>query len=298
MSKRHRGVYPSLLRRSMFGIRALLRLHILLLDWNALSGRRPPRHPIACRQIQIDLHSATLGASSRILRKVSCRSPRTQDLKLRHNFSSDEGVLKLPQFADKNVLLDLSRQLESSPSYNDWVASESSPRFSFGMLNSDVLRRLVRKPGHLLSLVEHALGGDPWLVAVQAWALRDSGTPDERSEAALGFHCDADFINFVKLFVPLRAISENECTQFVIGSQRGPKHALYRADDDSFRNRPIWRTSLELGDSYLMCTDGWHSASASATPRIMLQALFSTDLFGVGAETARPLSHALSSDAT
>lgn len=277
----------------MFGLRALLRLPICFLDLGAFRGKRPPRFPIACNQFQNDLHAASLGASSEFLRRASCWPARSKSWSTQSNFAVDEGVMKLPKFADPTALSELRLQLEASPGYKEWSSSKSSPKFSFGMLDNRFLESLVQDPSQLRNLVEVALKGDPWLVGVQAWALRDSGSPAERSEAALGFHCDADYINFVKLFVPLQALAEDECTQFVIGSQRGPKQALYRVDDTSFRGRQIWRTRLELGDGYLMCTSGWHSASARAEPRLVLQAIFSTDLFGVGAETAIPLSEAL-----
>lgn len=277
----------------MFGLRALLRLPICILDLGALRGKRPPRFPIACNQFQIDLHAASLGASSAFLRRASCRPARAKSRSAESNFADNEGVIKLPEFADPSALGELRLLLEATPGYEEWYSSGSSPNFSFGTLDNKILGSLVRNPSELETLVEVALNGDPWLVGVQASALRDSGSPEERSEAALGFHCDADYVNFVKLFVPLQALSEDECTQFVLGSQRGPKHALYRVVDTSFSDRPIWRTRVELGDCYLMCTSGWHSASARAEPRLVLVALFSTDLFGMGSATAVPISEAL-----
>ena len=277
----------------MFGLRAVLRLPICLLDLGALRGKRPPRFPVACNRFKIDAHAATLGASSEFLSRASCWPDQDPSQFQQSNFALDEGVIKLPKFAEPNALTELRIQLESTSGYEDWFTNMTSPKFSFGMLDNSILGPLLRAPEKLIALVEDALKGDPWLVGVQAWALRDSGDPSQRSEAALGFHCDADYLNFVKLFVPLQKLSEDECTQFVIGSQRGQKHALYRVADTELNERPIWRTSLEFGDCYLMCTSGWHSASARAQPRLMLQALFSTDLFGVGAETAMPLAAAL-----
>ena len=124
--------------------------------------------------------------------------------------------------------------------------------------------------------------------------MRDSGTRGERSEAALGFHCDADYLNFVKVFIPLKPLLSNECTKFVEGSHLARRHALYRVEDGCFLEDQIWQAEVEFGDAYMMNTSGWHSAAATRNPRVVIQAVIATDLFGRDAEGAMSLRQALS----
>lgn len=282
-------------RRILFAIRGIVRAPFLLIDLGAVRGKRPPRFPDACSQFAIDIHTATLGRSSIWLGRLSQTSkPQQWQLSGGSPFAQ-RGVQVLPRLANRDVLATVRDELESTESYGNWLEYETSPKFSFGALDFGQLGRILNDPEGLYALAQSSLCGEPLLVQLEAWALRDSGTWAERTEAALSFHCDADYFNFIKIFIPLRSLASHECTKFVEGSHLADRHALYRVDEGCFAQDKIWQVAISLGDAYMMNTSGWHSAAAGRDPRPVLQAVIATDLFGRDAEGAMPLSEALGS---
>jgi hypothetical protein len=130
------------------------------------------------------------------------------------------------------------------------------------------------------------LGAAPILGPIQSWTT--GASPNFSSldieNAAMAFHCDSDYVKFLKVFVLLTEVAyENGPFQFVVGSHKGPRHVAGRMPDDEVLSLQddVFLGVGEPGDLIIADTRGWHKATTvKENYRMMLQILFTNSLLG------------------
>jgi len=163
-----------------------------------------------------------------------------------------------------------------------WLADDHSPRL-FGTFHDEhFFCKAVGGEGSVLRVVSEYLGCIPSVVSVNLW-LTKAHSSSGPEDAGMNFHCDADYISFVKMFVILTDTPPNGGgTEFISGSHTGRRHVLGRiSTEDAKAIGPVIQVSGLPGRVYLCDTRGWHRAGPPGEhPRGVLQILFAADLFG------------------
>ena len=316
---RGRGL-PKSLRLAHF-VRAVILSPILLLEWKALVGLRKSRmgHAIT---LMNDIANATQGGGLEVMNRVICRIRNVSTAKLlqsQDRFSTpggeslsiqkiklivDElrevGFSRVPNFIDPLIVERLQTDILKMPgkssrpavnysSQDEWRRdTDSGPRYTVDTekIECHVFCKEVATNELIREVASQYLGCLPILAATQVWTTRPpiSSTAEVLSEAAMAFHCDANYFGFLKFFVLLTDVGpENGPFTFVAASHRGKRHVAGRMHDSEIVSEDdvIYRGTGLAGDLIIADTKGWHKASPPEIGyRTMLQIIYASSLFG------------------
>ncbi|MCE9623074.1 MAG: phytanoyl-CoA dioxygenase family protein [Actinomycetia bacterium] len=207
------------------------------------------------------------------------------------------GFAKIPQFVQRELAETLRERIEALEgiepggatysSMEDWMNRGSMPRLNVnraGLLAVTELSAVDLTP---LSIVaRQMLGAAPDLLGPHSWITRPlpDMTEVQKEDSAMAYHCDSDFFGFMKVFLLLTEVQqENGPFTFLSGSHRGKRHVQGRVTDATLRVEPreLCFGTGSPGDVVLAMTTGWHKATPpTAGHRTMVQWLFSNGLFG------------------
>ncbi len=141
---------------------------------------------------------------------------------------------------------------------------------------NDVIRLLSRR----------YLNCKPICVFKQIWTTRPpvNASAATLESAAMAYHCDSDFIGFLKFFILLKDVSvDNGPFVYVQSSHIGDRHVSGRMPDTEILRKcdvELLGTGL-AGDLIIADTRGWHKASPPLIgTRTMLQLVYSSSYFG------------------
>jgi ectoine hydroxylase-related dioxygenase (phytanoyl-CoA dioxygenase family) len=212
----------------------------------------------------------------------------------------DNGFSQIRNFVDPLVASGLNAIVSdmsgatSSPatsyqSQHDWQRDlDGGPRYTMNQeeirVNQDIER--VALNGVIREVARLYLGCSPILASTQAWTTRPPNTfsPEVLSEAAMAFHCDADYFGFLKFFVLLTDVSsKNGPFTFIGGSHRGVRHVAGRMSDTEvvLAGDVIFHGTGQAGDLIIADTKGWHKASPPESGyRTLLQVVYASSLLG------------------
>lgn len=302
-------------------VRAVILSPILLLEWKALVGLRKSRMRHAITLLN-DISNATHGRGLEVMNGLICRIRNfsAADVKQRPDcFTTPAGDLmsirsvtsivgelrqvgfsRASNFIDPLVAKGLCAEVLKMPgrsttpifnyqSQDEWeydtssgprytIATESIERLAFcqEFATNEVIREIASQ----------YLGCPPILVSMRVWTTRppNSSSAEVISEAAMAFHCDADYFGFLKFFVLLTDVNrENGPFTFVGGSHRGVRHVAGRLRDSEIisDNDVVYYGTGQPGDLIIADTKGWHKASPPKYGyRTMLEILYASSLFG------------------
>ena len=301
--------------------RALLLTPLFLLHWRSLTGKRPTKSSHVVTLLN-DITNASLGRWLSVLNRLICvlkiRDTKSFD---RQNFElntpskrnitkkqidlyseelSSNGFLRIEGFLTceqasalyASVLTQRGYSDSFSKNYSqqaDWESDAlAGPRFDLDESDLSKLHSIDQYAlNHVIQLLARRyLNCKPLLVSKQIWTTRPpvnmSATTLESS--AMAYHCDSDYISFLKFFILLTDVSmSNGPFVFVQNSHIGDRHVSGRMPDTeilSDRDIELFGTGL-AGDLVVADTRGWHKATPPQLgTRTMLQLVYSSSYFG------------------
>lgn len=316
---RGRGLPKSL--RLAHLLRAIILSPILLLEWKALVGSRRSRMRNAVTLLN-DISNATHGRGLEVMNKFICRirnfpsadakrglgfftTPTGDPMSIQNvNSIVDElrqvGFSRVPNFIDRLVVTSLCADIlkmpgkSSKPTFNyqsqdEWRRdTDGGPRYTVATESIEGLAwcQEVATNEVICEIAHQYLGCPPLLGSMQVWTTRppNSSSSEVLSEAAMALHCDSDYFGFLKFFVLLTDVGENDGPfTFVGGSHRGKRHVAGRMKDSEIISEDdvVYRGTGKAGDLIVADTKGWHKASPPRSGhRTMLQILYTSSLFG------------------
>lgn len=206
-------------------------------------------------------------------------------------------VDRLVAFAVSEPCNPRAKDAETSAAKGPAVYPRSAPAavvYDFGpesLINNPDIQNLMADPS-LVAVAQSYIGAAPVLDEVNMW-WTTSGSPKADSAAAQLFHFDMDRIRWLKVFIYLTDVTdENGPHSFVAGSHRtgGIPNSLLqkgyaRLTDEEVRNAfgadAIKSFTGPKGTILLEDTRGLHKGSpARSGDRLMLEMEFSTSMFG------------------
>jgi len=309
-------------KKLVHGIRACLLLWVILLEYKSLIGLKKSTHKYAITLLN-DISNATSGSGLNLGSKIInfLRRKQTKNFDLHFSKSklvfpsgkicseaeyfqileqlNKDGFVKVNNFLSSLQTNDIYRKILEIPTHSDngiecrnlrtWLESENNePRawtndkelVKLNDLNSIVQNFFV------LKLSRDFFGSSPLIGAVQSWTTKSVSLINELelANSALAFHSDADYFKFVKFFILLTDVNENNGPfTFVKSSHRGSRHVAGRVRDIHIPNlseRRLLGTG-KAGDLVVADTSGWHKGTPVITgSRTMVQLLFTSSLFG------------------
>ena len=308
--------------RILHGLRALLLSWTLIAEINALRGKKQSKNPLATKFLN-DLTNATAGYGLNFFQKVIklLRKRETLEFDRNRDKSWDKSKdlfanlgnkieviqkdLKFLGFAKLSGVLSESEALSLYKEVAEIeVVTDSGEKFSnlsswlningieprvwtdqvkLGNLNAI---KLIQGNPVLLKIARDYLGTKPILAATQSWTTKYIGEVNEESlaKSALAFHSDADYFKFVKFFLLLTKVTDdNGPFMFVQSSHLGPKQVTGRSHDSNiiYETDVILKGTGNPGDIVIADTSGWHKGSpVKEGSRTMIQLLFTSSLFG------------------
>jgi hypothetical protein len=216
------------------------------------------------------------------------------------NTLKSDGVIKISRFLSKKDAIDLEQQIRLIPgqtkkgelewsSLDHWLNStDNFPRFDTRddlLAHNPTINRI--SCNHLLqAIARDYLGTPPLIVDIQSWTttVQDNLSEQYLEEAAMAFHCDSDYIKFLKIFLLLTDVDdENGPFQFVLKSHRGNRHVAGRMPDSEIvtKSDTLFNGTGEAGDLIIVDTRGWHKAKpVEIGHRTLLQVIFTSSYFG------------------
>lgn len=298
--KFHGRELPKLLRLAHLA-RVLILSPIFVLEWKALFGYRKSRMKLAITLLN-DISNATHGRGLEIIdtgiRKVRntlapkkksqpdfVRSPfgeliSLQSINLIVNELNQVGFSVVRNFVDSSTVKELNTEALNMPgvssqpktlyhSQHEWQRDAASgPRYLVASEHIEqhkgfqeiALNNVIQK------VAFHYLGCSPILASTQVWTIRppNSDSSEVLSEAAMAFHCDSDYFGFLKFFLLLTDVGQdNGPFTFVGASHRGVRHVAGRMPDSEIVSKDdvIYRGTGVAGDLVIADTKGWHKAS-------------------------------------
>ena len=320
-TKTFRGRELPFLLRLAHLIRAVVFSPILLVEWKALMGRRKSQTKLAVTLIN-DISNATHGRGLEVMNTLICRLRNVmaigveqrahsfltaanhpvdlQKIDLVINELRQTGFSRVKMFLDPCIAATLNTAVSgmsgvsSHPSSSymtqvEWQRDvESGPRFTINAeevektkeFESIAMNEMIRE------VARQYLGCAPILASIKVWTTRPPTTTSSEvlSEAAMAFHCDADYFGFLKFFILLSDVSvDNGPFALIGGSHRGPRHVAGRMRDSEVvaADDVVYYGTGQAGDLIIADTKGWHKASPPISGfRTMLQLVFSSSLFG------------------
>ena len=184
---------------------------------------------------------------------------------------------------------DFGRRYDSVAS---WLEEQNSPRLFGSFYDENFLVKTLSSEGLVPRVVSRYLGCRPLIVSMNLW-LTKAGAYLGPEDAGMNFHCDADYISFIKMFVILTDTPPNGGgTEFISGSHNGRRHVLGRiSSTDATAIGSVIQASGPPGRVYLCDTRGWHRAGPPRDfPRGVLEIVFAADLFGKRPNAPFPLA--------
>lgn len=283
--------------------------------WRVWSGYRQfckeGKTPEQAYQSMLGLFTLTNGWSNDLLHLVTRRKITQKKLdidvnkleKLRKDGMVDLGILLQP--ADCHALKKWAEKSAGSPkpggSFGDRVdyisIKEKIDTFhlrSVELLKKKEIQDLISRPA-ILSLITEYFGGTPYLSAcVGWWSTSNQIASDSARENAQMFHFDMDRIKWLKLFLYVNDVSQqNGPHVFVKGSHRRGRQpkAIRRKGYQRIRDEEIasfYSTEKiksivgQAGTAFLADTRGYHKGLTPVKgERLALVIEFSASLFGV-----------------
>ena len=211
------------------------------------------------------------------------------------------GFAKIPNFLSEDQALNLYTLISNSKGHCrtsgeefdrmfDWLPNiNSGARFDSNLkLNSEILEKtqLLINNDFSQFVARSILGSTPLNSLPASWTTKPTGKLNSREldEAAMAFHADADYFNFIKFFILLTDVEmDNGPFAYVRGSHKGKRHVAGRLTDDQVlaSGGDVLYGTGKKGDLVIANTMGWHKATPpKLNHRMMLQILFTTSLFG------------------
>jgi len=272
-----------------------------------LEGRTPGK----AYQSLVNLFTATNGWSNdllhRLTRHVASGAVTAADPNQLAKLRKD-GLVELGKIMEPAISAGLLNWAEQSPgaprpegNFGDQpdFRSTRSKIDTFHLRAGDLLKKretqdLISRP-EILSLVTEYLGGAPYLSAcVGWWSTSNHVASDSARQNAQMFHFDMDRIKWLKLFIYVNDVSEqNGPHVFVEGSHRrgGQPNAIRRKgyqrilDEEIARFYPPEKVKNIVGPAgtaFLADTRGYHKGLTPVKgERLVLVLEFSSSLFGV-----------------
>jgi len=171
----------------------------------------------------------------------------------------------------------------------DWENDATAgPRFDFDESDISTLQNIDQYAtnGVIRLIARRYLNCKPILVSKQIWTTRppENASTATLENSAMAYHCDSDFIGFLKFFILLTDVSvDNGPFVYVRNSHIGPRHVSGRMPDTEILSEEdieLLGTGL-AGDLIVADTRGWHKASPPLFgTRTMLQLVYSSSYFG------------------
>ena len=315
-----RGRSVPLIRRALYALRALVLSPIVVLEWKAIVGLRKSQSKSAVTFLA-DLANASQGSGLEfanrltvLLRYRQTREFDNQRISVTSQSGSDtrieaidsaiqklntDGFATVREFMQPAKATELLQKIELLPgrdtsgtryqSQNEWMSQPfTGPRFD---TDSTVLASITElsdltRADFILRIARQYLGCAPIAVSALSWTTKPPrvGSRTELEDAAMAYHCDSDYFSFLKFFVLLTDVrEENGPFSFVAASHRGKRHVAGRMPDDEIvgnGDRVLFGTG-QSGDLLIADTKGWHKAQPPVRGRrVMIQLLFASNLFG------------------
>lgn len=301
--------------------RAVLLSPLFLLYWRSLLGKRPTKSRYVVMLLN-DITNASLGRGLSYLNNLICmiriRDTKSFDRKptelitpskkritkeliaLYSDELSSNGFLRIGSFLTceqakalyESAVIRRGHSDNFSKNYTQQIDWESDalagPRFDLDesevselmdidlFATNDVIQLIARK----------YLNCKPILVSKQIWTTRPPNNTSAATleNSAMAYHCDSDFIAFLKFFILLTDVSfENGPFVYVKNSHVDHRHVSGRMPDTEI----LSEHDIELigdglaGDLIVADTRGWHKASPPLSgTRTMLQLVYSSSFFG------------------
>lgn len=324
LGRGYRGTSVAMWYRAILVLRALALSPLAILDLPAMRGHRSARFEKAAILWLVSINGASSGGLQLIFARLASKSrrerlrARSDEVQRRtpplssfmqpNDFELElgaHGFQWLGQIVDEETCRDLlTRGLnnevtdDSGERYRNvevWLKdTAASDRAFLDFPGLDFFRTYIQPNHNLQGLISSYLGADPLVVRIQAWATRPPTAAHDpgNDQSGMMFHCDADYLNFVKLFITLSDPSESGGeTEFQVSSHRGRRHVLGRVEATSLDPaHPVIRATGPIGSSYLCDTSGWHRAGTPERGiRAVLQIVFTSDLFGPRPPAGFPL---------
>ncbi len=209
-----------------------------------------------------------------------------------------DGAIKIPKFLSTQDAVDLYTQVSLIPGstinreyecLKHWLDSnDNHPRFisHSSHLNKIPTIQQVATNYLLQKIARDYLGVPPLIVDIQSWTT--TATSDlsdyDLEQAAMAFHCDSDYIKFLKVFILLTDVTiDNGPFQFVVKSHRGRRHVAGRMPNSEIitPGDEIFNGTGKAGDLMIVDTRGWHKANEVVLGhRTMLQLIYTSSFFG------------------
>jgi len=293
--------------RVFFAARSIALSPLLFLEFGAIRGRRAVRWESGAILLVNSMNAASGGRLQSLLARLTFRPilgrPHERNFGGPHSLVEadrmrihDDGFQILGPLLSRNQCEDIVASASSITVTDDygvefadlstWYHSARASDRAFLQIDIDhFLQAFILSNNSVLSTVKAFLRADPLIVSVLAWATRPPrSTHDARNDPnGMMFHCDADYLNFVKLFVPLTDPSlTGGSTEFVRSSHMSRRHVLGRISEQEARaSGTVLSADCAAGSGYLCATTGWHRAGIpDGGIRIVAQVLFSADLLG------------------
>jgi hypothetical protein len=320
-TKKFEGRNVPIRLRVVHTLRMITLLPLFVIEWRALVGlQRPKSNKIPL--LLADITNSTLGKGLEIFDTFVCRLRKKQTKKFDENIllldtpsgnklERDQisllinhlrlkGVSQISGFLSESQVSEILKKLEKSPgkgtesltvfnSQNTWMLDPNSgPRFDVLQHTLQEISQLndIGKNGTLLKIARDYLNCAPLLSSIQIWTTRrpESSSPKSLENAAMAFHCDADYFGFIKFFILLNKVDlDNGPFTFVEKSHRGKRHIAGRVKDRSVVNEydTLFYGTGNPGDLVIADTKGWHKAMPPRSGhRTILQLVFASSFFG------------------
>ena len=211
-----------------------------------------------------------------------------------------DGAIRISRFLSKECAFDLGKQIAQISgqtkadefewnSLDHWLkADDNNPRFdtrSNLLVDIPTIHQITHNQ-LLQKIARDYLGTPPLIVDIQSWTTKviDKLSVQQIEESAMAFHCDSDYIKFIKIFLLITDVDfDNGPLQFVSKSHLGNRHVAGRMRDSQIvsSSDTIFNGTGEAGDLLIVDTRGWHKATpVNVGFRTMVQFIYTSSYFG------------------
>ena len=320
-TSRFRGRSVPPIHRFLYIFRAVATSYNLIFAMKALKGTQPINSKRVVRFMN-DLSNGTNGRGLDWINLIVARLRRADTIQFdliksviqtENGFSVDasqyldmistlkiDGAVKVNEFLSKSDSEDLYHRLRlisghtkcgtrTWRSLDQWLkSSEKSLRFDtdYNLIYNIPIIQQIASNALLLKISRDYLGAPPIVSDIQSWTTTFVGEPSDQDieDAAMAFHCDADYVKFLKVFLLLTDVNGGGGPfQFVLKSHRGSRHTAGRMPDSEILLPcdELFHGTGRAGDILIVDTRGWHKATpVSSGHRTMVQFIFTSSLFG------------------
>lgn len=293
--------------RMGYALRATLFFPLVLRSWRLLIGRDQYFSPTLARWLA-DIVNASGGRWHDYLGKIVVWCRRTsknagetlsQELIAVSTEVRDKGFMRIPGLIPSEYARMLKEVAKKCPgrdasgnvytNFERWNDLSASSKFIVQLPKGDpLLEQIAPYLEKLRMIASVILSTEPLLLNSQIWFNRPPKSfgkgLDDLDQSAMRFHCDADAPGFIKVFLLLEdVLDENGPLTFAIGSHKTCRHVAWREPDELInRHFPMLGLGTgRAGDAVVADTRGWHKAGVPSNGvRVVMQLVFVSSYFG------------------